>query len=310
MVIKKQKVHSGFVSPNIGNTPVMCSTVKRRLVVSFSGGRTSAYMLWWLLNKWVDRHNWEIIVVFANTGKEVEGTLFFVDECAKEWGINIIWLEAKHKDEAGNTFSNKGWKVSYKIVDYETASRNGEPFEEMISVLGIPSTEAPFCSPQLKREPIKAYLKDIGWDDYYIAIGIRYDEQQRLNDNWMTNNIYYPLCFSEPTTKRNVKQFWDNQTFDLDIHVDDGNCDGCWKKSFPTLTRIMNRKPQTFDWWQNMTEKYSFENPRNKGMMQNFYRGNKSVLDIKQMAELTQAELKQLTMFEVLDGCAESCEVW
>ena len=107
-MIKEQKVHSGFFSPNIGNIPVMGSTVKRRLVVSFSGGRTSAYMLWWLLNKWVYRRNWQIIVVFANTGKEVEGTLFFVDECAKEWGINIIWLEAKHKDETGNTFSNKG----------------------------------------------------------------------------------------------------------------------------------------------------------------------------------------------------------
>ena len=126
----------------------------------------------------------------------------------------------------------------------------------------------------------------------------------------MTSNIYYPLCFTKPTIKRQVKEFWDNQSFNLDIHVDDGNCDGCWKKSFPTLTRIMNRNPQTFDWWQNMTNKYSFQNPRNKEMKQNFYRGNKSVLDIKQMAELSQAELKQLTMFDVLDGCAESCEVW
>ena len=54
---------------------------KKRLLISFSGGRTSAFMLWWLFNKWDDRHNWEMVVVFANTGKENKGTLFFVDEC-------------------------------------------------------------------------------------------------------------------------------------------------------------------------------------------------------------------------------------
>ena len=60
-MIKDKKVHSGLVSPNIGNTLVMGSTVKRRLVVSFSGGRTSAFMLWWLLNEWKDRQNYDFV---------------------------------------------------------------------------------------------------------------------------------------------------------------------------------------------------------------------------------------------------------
>lgn len=44
------------------------------------------------------------------------------------------------------------------------------------------------------------------------------------------------------------------------------------------------------------------------GKLLNFYRGNHSTLDIKKLAEMTQAELRQLTMFDKLDGCAESCE--
>lgn len=311
-MIKEQKVHSGFVSPNIGNTPVMGSTVKRRLVVSFSGGRTSAFMLWWLLNEWEDRHNWEIIVVFANTGKEVEGTLFFVDECSQEWGIQIIWVEAKCKDKNGNPYSEKGWQVKHKVVNYETASRNGEPFEEMISVLGIPSENAPFCSYQLKKKAIESYIESIGWDDYHIAIGVRIDEPDRLNEDWENKKIFYPLAGINPKKKRDIILWWNKQSFNLNIHKDDGNCDNCWKKNLPLLVRNFNRNSKSFNWWEEMTLKYGHINPRNVDLKPpfNFYRKNMSVLDIKKLSDLSQAQLQQLTMFEESYGCEESCEVW
>jgi len=289
-------------------------TGKEKILISFSGGRTSAYMTYWMLNEWKDRDKYEMIVVFANTGKEAEETLFFVDECSQEWNIPIVWVEAMCKDENGVPFSEKGWSVRHKIVTYETASRNGEPFEEMISVLGIPSTEAPFCSPQLKKKAIESYANEIwGGEKYKVAIGIRHDEPQRINENYLNLGILYPLATLNPVTKRMIKEWWDKQTFDLTIHPDDGNCDGCWKKSFVVLTRIMIRKPSVFDWWDEMSVKYGYYNPREieyAGARFNFYRGNKSVLDIKKLAELSQAELKQLTMFDPIDGCSESCEVF
>lgn len=286
--------------------------MKKRLRISFSGGRTSAYMTWWLLNEWQDRHNWEIIVVFANTGKEAEGTLFFVDECAQEWGIDIIWVEAKCKDENGVPFSEKGWSVQHKVVTYETASREGEPFEEMISVLGIPSTNEPFCSKQLKKAALDSYTKSIGWTDYYTAIGIRADEADRISPNREKQKILYPLAQFNPTTKRQVKEWWDKQPFDLNIHPDEGNCDNCWKKDMPRLVRNMVRNPESFDWWEEMVATYGHFNPRNLDLLPpfNFYRGNTSVLDIRKLADMSQAELRQLTLFEPLDGCAESCEVF
>jgi 3'-phosphoadenosine 5'-phosphosulfate sulfotransferase (PAPS reductase)/FAD synthetase len=56
-------------------------------VISFSGGRTSAYML----RKVLDAHEGElppdVFVVFADTGKERPETLDFVRECSKRWGV-------------------------------------------------------------------------------------------------------------------------------------------------------------------------------------------------------------------------------
>ena len=174
---------------------------KKKLLISFSGGKTSAYMTWWLYNEWKERHNWDMVTIFANTGKEQEGTLMFVNNCSKQWNIPIIWIEGVYRDVNGDKFTDKGWGLSFKIVTFETASRKGQPFEQLISCLGIPSTNAPFCSDQLKRKPIERYLKSIGWKGYYKAIGIRTDELDRINENYKKLKIFYPLAFLNPKTK-------------------------------------------------------------------------------------------------------------
>ncbi|KPW99803.1 Phage-related protein [Pseudomonas savastanoi] len=87
-------------------------------VVSFSGGRTSAYMLRQVLDANDDLD--DLIVTFANTGKEHPATLDFVNECARRWQVLIVWLEYRDDD------------LGFAIVTYETASRDGEPFEALI----------------------------------------------------------------------------------------------------------------------------------------------------------------------------------
>jgi len=60
--------------------------------ISFSGGRTSAYMLYRVLeanNGLPD----DAIVCFANTGKEEEATLKFIQNCSEHWNVDIHWLE-------------------------------------------------------------------------------------------------------------------------------------------------------------------------------------------------------------------------
>ena len=62
-------------------------------IISFSGGRTSAYMLF----KTLEAHDGKlpdyVKVCFASTGKEMLQTLQFVDDCSKNWNVDIVWLE-------------------------------------------------------------------------------------------------------------------------------------------------------------------------------------------------------------------------
>lgn len=62
--------------------------MKNNLVISFSGGRTSAYMTKYLLDNYAEKYNF--YVVFANTGQEHEKTLEFINNCDKHFNFNTV----------------------------------------------------------------------------------------------------------------------------------------------------------------------------------------------------------------------------
>lgn len=66
-------------------------------LISFSGGRTSGYMLWRILQAHGGTLPHDVHVCFANTGKEREETLRFVHECATRWGVRVRWLEHRSR---------------------------------------------------------------------------------------------------------------------------------------------------------------------------------------------------------------------
>ena len=151
--------------------------------ISFSGGRTSGYMLYKILeanNGLPDRAK----VIFTNTGREMEQTLDFVQECSDKWNVDIIWLE----------YDLVNGKVTYKEVNHETASRNGEPFEKLIQYKKVlPNVLMRFCTIELKIRTAKRYLRnplELGWRNWVNAVGIRYDEPKRLNVKQKKRCIY------------------------------------------------------------------------------------------------------------------------
>ena len=222
----------------------------KNLFVSFSGGLTSAFMLHYILTsgKYED---YNILVVFANTGKEREETLEFVNECSKRWNIKIHWIEY-------NPLKKHGFKNWFKEVDFKTASRNGEPFEKFIKKEGIPNVDNKGCSSRLKELPMHNFAKGyFNSRPYYTAIGIRHDESHRIK--WESANkkrFIYPLAKEFPISKEFVHDFWQSQPFTLNIKSYEGNCDCCWKKSDRKLYTIAKENPKAFDWWGEMEKKH------------------------------------------------------
>ena len=142
-----------------------------RVHLAFSGGRSSGLML----KKILENNSSEmerIKVIFTNTGREMNETLDFVRDCSVEFGIEIIWLEYRWNKENG---------PSVIRVNHNSASRNGEPFENVINNRKfLPNRIARFCTAELKIRTAARWLKSIGWKEYITALGIRADEQHRL----------------------------------------------------------------------------------------------------------------------------------
>ena len=223
--------------------------------ISFSGGRTSGYMLYKILeanNGLPDRAK----VIFTNTGREMEQTLDFVQECSHRWNVNIIWLE----------YDIVNGKVTYKEVNHNSASRNGEPFEKLIESKKIlPNVLIRFCTVELKIKTAKRYLRnplEVGWSSWKNAVGIRYDEQDSLARPQKKDVFtrWFPLAENKVSSKM-VDDFWQSKNFKLNLPVVRnktmyGNCDGCFLKSEDQLAMLCKEFPDKFDWWLNLEKKH------------------------------------------------------
>lgn len=222
--------------------------MKKKLLISFSGGETSAYMLWWLINHKSDE--FEFVVVFANTGRENEETLIFVDRVSKLFGVVVHWVEAV-------VDKRKGKGTRHKAVNFETASRNGEPFKEVISKYGIPNQSFPHCTRETKLSPITSFTRQhFKTKKYYTAVGIRADEADRINKNAKELRLIYPLISEQPMTKPKINFWWSLQPFRLELKGYQGNCKTCWKKADSKLYQIATEHREYFDFELEMESIY------------------------------------------------------
>ena len=153
-------------------------------VISFSGGRTSGYMLWKVLQYYEGTLPEDAVVCFCNTGKEDDVTLQFVHDCQTNWNVKIHWLEYQAEDP------------KFKEVTIETASRNGEPFDELTTKRSyLPNPVARFCTSELKILTIERFMKSKGLPEFETMVGIRADEKRRAAK--MKDGKLLPLIHDE-----------------------------------------------------------------------------------------------------------------
>lgn len=226
--------------------------IEEKTCISFSGGRTSGYML----RRFIDANGGglpdDCRVVFANTGKEDEATLRFVQRCADEWCVPIVWIEYDQESR-------------FKVVDLDSASREGEPFEALIRRKEyLPNPVTRFCTIELKIRPMHWYLKSLGWDEYNMATGIRADEPRRVtkirargsSSESASASMILPLD-DAGVTVRDVSRFWQSSPFDLELPTINGrtmhgNCDLCFLKGGNQIASLIQEKPSRAIWWAKM----------------------------------------------------------
>lgn len=215
-------------------------------LVSFSGGRTSGFMLHEIVQAHGGALPDDVVVTFANTGKERPETLDFVRDCGEHFGVPIRWLE-RVPGEHGQRF---------REVGHNSASRAGEPFSALIRAKNyLPNPVTRFCTIELKIRVMRDFARSLGWGHWTNVVGLRADEPGRVHnalernrtakERWVNVCPLHTAGVEEP----DVRAFWTRQAFDLQLESYEGNCDLCFLKGAGKLTRIMRDKPELADWW-------------------------------------------------------------
>lgn len=237
---------------------VQADEIEGPALISFSGGRTSGYML----RKILDAHGGtmpdDVLVSFQNTGREMPETLDFIQECATRWGVHIIWLEWRDKNEHGEHF---------EIVSHNSASRNGEPFKGLVKKRKyLPNPVQRFCTGDLKIKTMHRWAKSIGLNDWTKVLGLRYDESRRVANSKSSKELTRGGCggvdfplYTARVSARDVVEWWRCQNFDLGLPSINnktplGNCDLCFLKGAKTVAGIARMYPERAAFWASMED--------------------------------------------------------
>ena len=248
---KASREGSGFIEEKGMGNPYK---IIEPTVISFSGGRSSGYMLYKTLeaNGGIPDGS---MVVFANTGKEMPQTLDFVQACAENWAVNITWVELGEVTsngvyEKGRHKGKNRAVYNTNVVNYDTASRNGEPFMHLLAARKMPpNVVARFCTSELKVRRINSV--SIGCTA--SLVGIRADEPRRgsrIHNRMDDSRLVFCPMYIDGTTKKTVGDFWKRQAFDLALPnnngtTDWGNCDLCFLKGKAKSNACLFQKSPT-----------------------------------------------------------------
>jgi len=246
------------MASQIGITPeefIAIFRISGPALISFSGGRTSAFMLLCIIVAYGGTLPDDVYVCFANTGKEREETLRFVHECATRWNVRVRWLEWQDRRKRTPV------ELRFAEVGFNSASRKGEPFKALIeSKKAVPNAVQRWCTTHLKFQVCCDFMEVQGHAAWANVIGLRADEMirvfKKIGENVEQNNHWHnrmPLA-DVKVRRPDVLAFWAEQPFDLGLHPWEGNCTKCFMKGRRVLEWDCRRDPSDARDWAEMEQ--------------------------------------------------------
>ena len=219
-------------------------------VVNFSGGRTSAYMVW-LFEERKKRENINVEYIYCDTGAEHPKTYQFINDVVNNFGIELTCLRTVITCE-------RGIGPKYEIVKLSDCKQDLKPFLDVCRKHGTPTVAAPLCSDRMKSIPADKYCDDkYGRGGYIRWLGMRIDEQSRIKStieqmdlfsktkkvSQRVKNTKY-LAYISDFEKQDVLDWWEEQGFDLDLEEHLGNCVFCIKKGANKIALAAKDEPE------------------------------------------------------------------
>lgn len=262
-------------------------------VVSFSGGRTSAYLAYLMKER-----DPETEFIFMDTGAEHPKTYEFIRNIAKHWKIKLTCLRVIPNPEMNKP-------STYETLSIDQIGPDLEPWKRMLSKYGHPYIGGAFCTDRMKTVPFIKYCDEhFGRGNYTTWLGMRIDEPKRTSPKI---GIRYLAEISD-FEKQDVIEWWRDQPFDLEIQEHLGNCVFCIKKSLQKVALATKDEPEMAT--QFIQTLRDFDAKPDKVM----YRSNKTLQQVIALFSDTgrdELALRMTSMRQYNSGsCSESCEAF
>lgn len=270
-------------------------------IVSFSGGRTSAYLVHLMEQKRASE-NLNVKYVFMDTGAEHPKTYEFIRNVVRHWNIDLVCLRLVVNPKLGNG-------NSYRVMNVDEICADLQPWVDACGKYGTPYVHGAFCTRTMKLEPFERYCKENYPDGYHSWLGIRADEPRRLKPR---DGVSYLADISD-FDKQDILDWWKEQPFDLAIPEHLGNCVFCIKKGINKIALAARDEPEMAAQFREVISSDTVRvverrQQENKIM----YRGNNSLESIIAMfSDQTRDDIAATirgTGGYDSGSCSESCE--